>query len=296
MYAKSLVFMVLASALANQCAHAGEQPKTIRLGMASSFLTDRAKTEIDIASDDFNKVLTKTTGLVGNLTTKLTAAEVAEKLASKQLDFGIFYAHELAWAQKKHPDLVPLLVATNKRHVERAHLIVHKNGKVKSMADLRGKKLDLPIGTNEPCRLFLAKLCAQDSQKPPAAFFGSIQKSASQTEALDDVARGKVDATVVDAVFLEFYKEAKKAVFAKNLVVLQQSEVFPPAVIVYQKGAVGKATLDRFRDGLRKAHTIAEGQEMMRMWNVDAFELPPKDYATRLAEVLKAYPPPTSQR
>ena len=49
--------------------------------------------------------------------------------------------------------------------------------------------------------------------------------------------------------------------------------------------------MDQFRDGMRKAHTIPEGRDLMKAWNFDRFEPIPKDYAQSLADVLRAYPP-----
>lgn len=270
-------------------AEASNQPKPIRIGMAKTFLDGQPKAFTEIAADDFKDVLKKTTGLDGELNPKHNAFDVAEKLDAKQLDFGIFHAHEFAWVQKKYSELTPLLIAADKKQVERAYLIVHKTSGAKTIADLNGKKLDMPTGTKESCRVFLRKLCAD---KEPATFFGSIEKAANQTDALDNVARDKAQATVVDAHALAFYKEVKPAVFEKNLTVLQESDVFPPAVIVYRQGGVAEATLKQFRDGLLKAHTIAEGRDMMKSWSIDAFELTPKDFAKRLADVLKVYPAP----
>jgi len=272
-------------------ADANAQHKAVQIGMAKTFTTDKAQSVVEIAADDFKKVLKTTTGLDGDLSTKFDAFDVAEKLDKKALDFGIFHAHELAWVQKKHPDLVPLVVAANKQHEERAYLIVHKNNPAKSMADLKGKKLDLPIGTNEPCRLFLGKLCQENGKLTPAQFFGSIEKTPTQIKALDGVAFEQTQAVVVNTTWLEFYKEIKGPTFTKHLRVLQVSENFPPAVIVYKKGAVSDALLKQFTTGLHKAHTTDAGRRMMKDWSIDAFEPIPGDYVSRLADLLKAYPP-----
>jgi ABC-type phosphate/phosphonate transport system substrate-binding protein len=273
-------------------AGASDRTKPIQIGMAKTFFAERSKSVVEIATDDFKDVLKKLTRLDGELISKYGAFEVAEKLNNKQLDLGILHAHEVAWVQKKYPELKPLLIAVNKKHQECAYLIVRKNSPAKSIADLRGKKLDMPAAAKEHCRLFLEKLCAAKDPKGPAAFFGSIAKSASPGEALDDVSRDKAQVTIVDAAALEFYKEVKGPVFEKNLRVLVQSEVFPPTAIVYKPGTLSQATLDQFRDGLLKAHTTEVGRDMMKEWNIDAFEAIPKDYAQRLAEVLKAYPAP----
>jgi ABC-type phosphate/phosphonate transport system substrate-binding protein len=286
----------LVAALAVIFADAANQDKPIRIGMPNTFLYEKSQGFVEIITNDFKEVMKQTSGLTGELIPKYGPLEVAEKLNNKQMDFGIFHAHELAWVQKKYPDLQPLVIAADKQHVERVYLIVHKKNPAKTIADLRGKKIDIPVATKAHCRMFLEKQCADKAQKGPAAFFGSIEKSATQAEALDDVARDKVQATVVDTLGLEFYKEVKGPVFAKNLRVLQQSETFPPAVIVYKRGALDAATVKQFRDGMLKVHTTEKGDEMMKTWHIDAFEVPNKDYSKSLADVLKRYPAPASLR
>ena len=291
-----LTIGLLLASLSLVSANAANQAKPIQIGMAKSFVTERPKSQVDIATDEFKDVMKKTTGLDGELTSKFGALDVADKLKNKQLDLGILHAHEFAWVQKKYPDLQPLLIAAGKHRVERAYLIVHKTNPAKSVADLRGKKFDMPNDVAEHGRLYVEKLCAESAKLAPAQFFNAIVKSASQIDAFDDVARGNADATVADTARLEFYKEIKGPVFAKNLRVLQESETFPPAVIVTLKGGLDEATVKQFRDGLLKAQTTAAGRDMMKTWNIEAFEPIPDDYAKSLAEVLKAYPVPTSPR
>ncbi len=272
----------------------GAQPtnegKPLQIGMARSFVAEQPKSFVDIATEDFKELLKKTTGFDGRLVSKFAAAEVAEKLNAGQLDFGILHAHEFAWVQKDYPQLQPLLIAADKYHVERAYLMVPKNSPVKTLAELRGKKLDMPAGTKEHCRLFLRKYCKEE--KGIAAFFGSVEKSASPKEALDNVARAKVDATVIDTASLEFQKDIRGPFIAQNLRVLLQSEEFPPAVVVYKPGVLAQAIVNQFRDGLCKAHKLADGRDLMKTWNIDTFQLIPKDYPKSLADVMKSYPPP----
>jgi ABC-type phosphate/phosphonate transport system substrate-binding protein len=287
-------FLVVSSLLPTLLVeHACAQTKSIQIGLAKTFLDDQPAAFIEIATDDFKQAMKQATGFDGDVNGTHDAFALADKLDGKLFHFGVFHAHELAWVQKKHAQLQPLLIAANAKQAERAYLIVHKNNAAKSIADLRGKKLDLPAGTSEHCRLFLRKLASAAEAKDPVALFAAVVKSETRNDALDHVARGKVDATVVDAITLAFYKEVKGAVFDKNLRVLAESEVFPPAVIVYRQDTIDQKTLQQFRDGLLKAHTIREGRELMKTWNVDAFEGVPKDYDQRLAEIAKAYPPPS---
>ena len=268
------------------------QSKPVQIAMSKTFFVDKSKAIADIAGDDFKVVLKKATGLDGQLDTKSSAFEIAAKLEAKEVQFGLFFAHELGWVQKKYPDIQPLLIAVHKDHPERVHIIVHKNNPAKSFADLAGKKLDIPAGTFEPSRLVLDRLSAAAGKKTPAMFFGSIVKSSAQAMALDGVARGTADATVVESTGLDFYKDVKGPVFEKNLRVLYESMVFPPAVIAYKKGGVEETTLKRFRDGLVKAHTIPQGRDLMKTWKIDGLELATDVYAKRVAELLKTYPAP----
>jgi ABC-type phosphate/phosphonate transport system substrate-binding protein len=286
----SLSQLAIAILIAALPSAANGQTKPIRIAIAKTFLVDQPKSIAAIAEDDFKDVLKKTTALDGELASKYGAAEIADKLDAKQVDFGILHAHEYARLQKKHPEMRALLIAASKQP-ERAYVIVHQNGLAKTIADLRGKTLDMPIGTKEPCRVFLAKYCTDIGHKDLATFFSSIEKSPAPNDALDNVARGKAQAAIIDRAALEFYKEVRGPVFAKNLRVLLQSDEFPPAVILYNPGTLDQATINQFRDGLLKAHANADGRAMMKSWRIEAFELVGKDYDKRLAEVLKTYPP-----
>lgn len=273
-----------------------QQPRAIHISMARSFFIDRADVIGTIVADDFKTLLKSTTGLDGDLATTFNAFEIADRLDKKQADFGIFHAYELAWVQSKHADLQPLLVAVNKTHPERVFVVVHKDSPAKSLADLRGKKLDLPSGSSDLCRVYVAKRCRDAAQTAPADFFGSITKTSGPVAAIDEVAREKAQATAVTTAWLEFYKEVKGPTFTNQLRVLEQSDEFPPTVLVHKRGALDPKMLDQFKSGLLKADKTANGREMMKEWNVDAFEVPAKDYAERVTRLLKSYPTPESKQ
>ena len=95
-------------------ANAAGQTKPLQIGMAKSFVTEQPKSVVDIAADDFKDLLKKATGFDGQLLAKFAAADIAEKLDAKQVDFAILHAHEFAWVQKKYPQLQPLLIAAQK--------------------------------------------------------------------------------------------------------------------------------------------------------------------------------------
>jgi ABC-type phosphate/phosphonate transport system substrate-binding protein len=270
------------------------QPKDdvpLKLGMVKSFFNDLPDVVVKLVTEPFGDLMKATTGLEGALSTDADAFGTAALLNNNQVQFGVFHAHEFAWVQKKYPDLRPLMVATNPHDEVRVFVVVRQSNSAKSMADLRGKIIDLPAQTKQHCWVYLEKHCSDNAQNNPKAFFKQILKSDSPVEAINDVCSGKADAVVVDTITLEFYKSIKGPVFAKNLRILQQSEAFPPAVIAYKQGAVKDAMLKQFYDGLLTAHQNA-GSDVMKLWNIKAFEPIPKDYTQSLANVLKEYPSP----
>ena len=268
----------------------------IRLGMAKTFFNDVPGILVYFATEPFGKLMKQTTGLNGKLSTTDEAFTIAQKLYDNKLDLGVFHGHELAWVQTKFPKLTPLMVVANRQHDVRAFVIVKQDSPAKTIADLRGKNIDVPLATKQFCRVFLDKHCTDNAQGDVKAFFASVKKSSTPMEALDDLCRDKSDAVLVDSIGLAFYRDVKKYVFEKNLRVFQQSEEFPQAVIAYRQGGLDQATLDAFHDGLLKAHENPTGRDMMKMWSIEAFETVPTTYSHSLAETLKAYPMPDAAK
>jgi ABC-type phosphate/phosphonate transport system substrate-binding protein len=302
MIRRKLLGFVLASAalgLVVSLSAVAQQPadtEPIRIGMAKSFFNDVPSFLVGIATGPFDKLMKDTTGLTGKLSTGDDAFEIAAKLESKQLHLGVFHGHEFAWVQKKNPHLKPIMVVANRQHDVRAYVIVKKDSDAKKISDLRGKAIDIPLATKEHCRAFLRRNCSDNANTEIKSFFRTVKKSATPMDAMDDLCRGKCEAVLVDSIGLAFYQEEKKFCFENNLRVLQQSDAFPQAVIAYRDGAVDGTTLKKFHDGLLKAHENPTGSDMMKMWCIHAFESVPANYATHLAETLKAYPMPATAK
>ncbi len=284
-----LALAALAACLLGGALHAGNNNSNntpIRIGMVRSFFTDVPKVFVDLVTEPFGAVMKHATQLDGKLVIGGDAFDVAKQIDDKQLQLGVFHSFEFAWVQRKHADLVPLMVAVSKSSELRALVLVKKDNNLATLADLKGKDIAVPKRTKEHCRLFLDKACGAVA---PKVFFGNLVASANVETAFDDLCAGKVQAALLDTLAIDFYKDLKPGLFAK-LKVLAQSEPFPPAVIAYKRGTLDEATLTKFRTGLQNAHTSDIGREMMGMWKIRAFEGVPADYTRSLAEVLKAYP------
>jgi len=271
---------------------AGAAP--LHVGVVKTFFHDMSPELVETITEPFTGVMRDAAGLTGELIVGGEPFSVAQQLHDKKLQLGVFHGVEFAWVQKQYPDLRPLLVAVNTGRELRAYVLVLKEGKVASFADLKGKDFSIPKRTREHCRLFVERQCRREGAPAAKDFFARTVVSPSVETALDDLCRGKVDGAVVDAIGLEFYKDLKPGAFAR-LKILAQSEIFPPFVIAYRPGALNDETLSRIKDGLRSAAKTERGREMMRTWRITSFEPVPANFDQVLAESLKAFPSPQAK-
>jgi len=265
-------------------------PEYIRIGMINSLFRDISPATRQMSLQPFSSLVRSQTGLDGRPVLAGGALALGKQLQENKVQLGVFHGFEFAWAQEKYPELRPLVIAVNRHRQLRANVVVRHDSAVKSLADLKGKKLALPRGSREHCHVYLESFCAKNGTTTKA-YFGEIVTHDNVEEALDDVLRRKVDAIVVDGVSLECYGLLKPGCHS-GLKVVEQSPAFPAAVVAYRQGAVDEAKLARFRDGLIKANQDTRSRELMFMWRLTAFEAVPADYQESLTAIRKAYPCP----
>lgn len=263
----------------------------IRIGMAQTMFIDVPQPFIDILTHPFGAMMKKFTGIEGKLIVGGDPLTVARKLNDKALDLAVFQGVEFAQVRGKFDALEPLMVAVYHHKKLHAHLVVCKDCQANSVADLKNKDVAIPKKSKEHCRLFLEKHCAECGEQNPRAFFGQVCNPANPEEALDDVLSGKYQAAVIDRSALDYYEYLKPGAFSQ-LKSLKISEPFPPAVIVYRKGALEQAKLDIFRKGLLDAAKNEQSRELMRLMRITSFDPVPEDFAQNLADILRVYPAP----
>jgi ABC-type phosphate/phosphonate transport system substrate-binding protein len=266
------------------------QPAYIRIGMVSSLFRDVSPGMMQVSLQPFSSLVRAQTGLDGRPVVGGKALELARQLQDDKVQLAVFHGFEFAWAQEKYPELRPLVIAINKHRHLRAMIVTRYDNEGKSLEDFKGKKLALPQRSREHCHLFLEKLC-RGCGSTPKEFFAAVVTHPNPEEALDDVLRKKVDVAVVDGVSLECYQRTKPGCHS-GLKVVQQSPVFPAAVVAYHAGALEPATLAQFRDGLIRANQSTNSRDLMLMWRLTAFEAVPADYQRILTRIRKEFPCP----
>ncbi len=271
-------------------ARAQQPAPMVKIGLPANLFRDIPRTTVDFLMPTFSKLMQSETGLRGETVVLKGGDEVGQQLADNKVQLAVFHGFEFAWAQNKHKDLRPLVIAVSQNPKLSAQVIVANNSSVTKLEDLQGQKIAIPRGTREHAHLFLSRRTQRLGHKQEN-FFGTITKPPTVAMALDEVANGRVQATVVDSAAWDSYKWLNPGNAAK-LRSLVQSEIFPTGVIAYKEGGLPAADLKKFKDGLTSAHERPAGVQLMQLWKMNRFEEIPADYHQLLAEIARAYPPP----
>jgi ABC-type phosphate/phosphonate transport system substrate-binding protein len=263
---------------------------SVRIGLVRTLFRDVPVPLVQAALRPFGALMHEQTGLHGELLDIADAEALGEQLAHDQLQLGVFHGYEFAWAQQKHADLVPLMIAVNQETRVDVHVVARQDCPVANFAALKGKIVAVQRGGRAECHLLLERAALAQGAEP-GKFFGRVVTAPTGEDALDDVAEGLVQAAVVDGLCLKCY-ERRKPGRAGKLKELQASQAFPAPVVAYHAGALSEATLRQFREGMMAAGQLPRGKQFLSLWKLTGFEKVPDDYKDMLARTFIAYPPP----
>jgi ABC-type phosphate/phosphonate transport system substrate-binding protein len=284
----------VALALAVSAGRADEEtPQPVRIGLIASLFRDMSEPLMQIIMRPFKSLMESQTGLTGQLVSGGDAQTLGQRLKEGKIHLGVFHGVEFAWARAKIPQLKPLLVAVNHQRYLRANLVIRDDGKIASVADLKGQVVALPHLSKEHCWLYLERRCVPPGIKPEK-FFSRIASPRDANYAIDDVIDGAAQAAIIDDADLSAYRKQYPQYFAKVKVLLQ-SEPFPCAVIAYYPGTLSAEMIERFRSGMLAAKASKQGRQMMQMVRISSFEEVPPDFDRMLSDIAKAYPPPPAK-
>jgi hypothetical protein len=284
----SLFLAVLAIPVISPALKAEDKPVELKMGMVQGMFRDVPPAMVQALSKPFRELVFKQTGFGGDVEICSEALCLADKLQAKQLHIGVFHGFEFAWAQKRCPELVPIVVTLPPGGKVQAMLVVNAECKFKTPNELTDETVWIPRGAKAHSLAFFEKARAgfpKTTAKP-------VYKTTMTAEdVLNAVAAGEQVAALVDHTSLEGYATLQPGA-AKLLKVMQLSEAFPPAVVAYRKGTLTEDDAEKIRKGLSGAHETTSGKMLMTLWNLKGMEVPPADYQQKLDTILKAYPLP----
>jgi ABC-type phosphate/phosphonate transport system substrate-binding protein len=235
------------------------------------------------------------TGLDNEIIRQKDWRELADKMAKRKLQLGVFQGEEFAWAREKYPELHPLALAINVDRYPTAHVVTGRSNRARDFAGLKGATIVVPSGGPRFLRTFLEQQSKKTSDTTAARFFAQIKSQENVEDALDDVVDGVVQAAVADRASLLAYKRRKPGRF-KQLKQVAHSEPVPPPIIAYYDKVLDEPTRQRFLDGLLGARRKEKGRSMLTMFRLTGFEKVPSDFDKVVARTQKNYPPPSNDK
>lgn len=283
-----VVVAALLAAVAVPLSPAAGPTDTIKVGLVQGMFRDVPTPIVHAVSRPFKDLVQKNTGLGTEIDIAPDAMTLAARLKDKTYSVGVFHGFEYAWAKAKYPELQALAVSVPQGRKVQACVVVHKDATHKKLGDLSEEAVVVPRGAKAYCVLYLDHL---RKALPANAAKPKTKPLVTAEEALDAVVTGDSCACLVDAAQLNGYQSLQPGA-SKNLKVLCESDVLPPAVIAYRKGELPDNTVSQLRGGLTTAHKTAAGKPLMMMWNVRGFEEPPADLEAQLERSLKTFPAP----
>jgi ABC-type phosphate/phosphonate transport system substrate-binding protein len=264
--------------------------QTISIGVPPSLMQDMSSGQMKFVKDEFPAMVKEFTGIDSKLVPHDSVEAVGKKLIAGDDAFAILQGVEFGWLKAKHPEIQPVLVGIYHVTQPRALLLTKKDDAGTSFADFKGRSVAILKAGKEYIYLFVNKGTGGD----PKQFFGKIVETTNAETALDDILLGKVAAALVDQASLDNYKDVNPGRFAR-LRVVEQSDPFPPMGLFYVPGKTPADIVEKFRTGMLKANDSARSRDAMSTFKITSFELVPTEYATWVADIVKAYPEPKAK-
>ncbi len=215
-------------------------------------------------------------GMPAEMVHRTTYDEIDVMLEEGKLDVAFICSSPYVIDQKKFG--VELLVAPQVGGAVNYHsnIIVHKDSRIDSVEQLRGKSFVFVDPKSNTGRLYPAYLLAK-RQESPERFFSSFLYSYSHNKSVEIVAKNRADGAAVDSIVYDFMV-ATDSPYAAQTKVIHRSPPFgiPPVVVPSDIPAHLKLAL---REIFLKMHDDPLGQAILGEMRIEKFvEVPDSNY------------------
>jgi ABC-type phosphate/phosphonate transport system substrate-binding protein len=283
--------LVAISAISALAGDKGTAGRLLRIGIVRTLFHGVPEPVFLAAMKPFEILVERETGMPGEVRGFDDPMELAKQVAEHKVGFAVINGVEFAWARQRFRSLQPLMLAVNQDCSLHAYVVVRSDKKVTALGGLKGKAVAFPEQNRLHCSLYLERQCRLQKARDVERFFSPLSATADAEAALDHVVDGRVDGTIVEDVSWERYAHRKPG-RAKHLKIIEKSETFPAAAVIYAEGMFDNHKLERFRGRMLRAHENAFGRQLLTLWRLTSFEPVPANYPQMLSEILKLYPGP----
>jgi ABC-type phosphate/phosphonate transport system substrate-binding protein len=284
----ALVAISATSAFAGDKAISG---RLLRIGIVRTLFHGVPEPVFLAAMKPFEILVERETGMPGEVCGFDDPMELAKQVAEHKVGFAVINGVEFGWARQRYRSLRPLMLAVNQDRSLHAYVVARSDKKVMGLGGLKGKAVAFPEQNRLHCSLYLERQCQLQNARDVERFFSSLTNTTDAEAALDRVVDGRADGTIVEDVAWERYAHRKPG-RAAQLKVIEKSETFPAAAVVYADGAIDSHSLKQFRGRMLRAHENAFGRQLLTLWRLTSFEPVPADYLRMVADILKLHPGP----
>ncbi len=263
--------------------------RTVQFGIAESMFEGVPESFRDVTSQPFLRLVKAGTGFDGKLQFPPDAVTLADLIDKGKIDIGVFKGYEFAFAQGRHPKLVPILIAAQ-HHPVQIVAVVRDDRRGSTMADLASDKIAVDPLERDLCGLFLAK---EKRERLNDRNF-TTHDASNGSNALFEVIDGKSGGAVVNLASLKSFQQLYPGK-AKNLRVLAQTRVLPDSCVAVKAGGLDESAVRKFREALTNVEKLPGGKPLLVLWKLKGFAVFPADYEKSLSQVRDTFSQPARE-
>jgi len=200
-----------------------------------------------------------------------TREELAEAIRSKRVD-AVEVTSEEYVALEKEVRFAPMFTGSSGGSITEEYVVVvSRNGKIESLADLQGRHLNV-YAHYRAClaQIWLDNLLAGQGLPPTAQFFSQIAATSKLAQVVLPVFFGQCDACLVTRSGFEIMCEMNPQL-SKQLKVIAKSPGVVSAVFCF-RADVPDEIKGPYIAGLREMHLTAGGQQALTIFHRDKLE------------------------
>lgn len=214
--------------------------------------------------------------------------ELSQSLQKKQVDavgITIIEYDQL----RRVVEFSPIFVTSNSGNIfERSILLAHRDGPVKTLADLIGRSLVLHSNQrNCLAPKWLDILLIKDGHPEATSFVGKISKEAKLAKVVLPVFFRKTDACVVTRRGFDTMAELNPQL-ARELVVLSESPEVIPSLFAF-RADYNPAFKEKLISGLNELNLSSAGRQMLTIFQCDDIEVYPASCLDTALELLSTH-------
>ncbi|SHJ94065.1 phosphonate transport system substrate-binding protein [Malonomonas rubra DSM 5091] len=261
-----------------------------RLGFSTSLFTDVDENDAKAAMKVWGQVVGKARNIPIDADASIyhSADDVLAALQSRQIDAVGITTVEYFQIYKK-TELARFFVTRNSGSLtEKFILLAHRDGAVKSLADLNGRNLHVYENARTSlATVWLNNTLYQKGQGRLEKLAGSLQKHKKLANTVLPVFFRQVDACLVTRSGFDVMTELNPQL-GQALMVVAESEDVVPAIFVFRKD-YQPTFLEELVAGLNELDQSSAGQQILNLFNSDGIEERPREELDLALDMLEKH-------